>query len=206
MTVGLDRELLRSGLQALKIDVAAHEAAFVDYFNVLQQWNCVYNLTAIVNPRDIVIKHFFDSLSIQPYLRGAQIIDVGTGAGFPGIPLAIVSPERQFVLLDSQIKKIHFLQRVKSILGLSHVEIVHARIEDFIPDRTFDTVMSRAFTTVRMVQEKTAHWLSPQGHILVMKGQYPDDELCDLNNADVHGLQVPYLTQQRHVVSLSPTR
>lgn len=198
----IDLELLRKGFELLNIKGA--EEAFVEYFNLLQKWNRTYNLTAISNSSDIIIKHFFDSLSLRPYLFGKRILDIGTGAGFPGIPLAIVEPERKFFLLDSQIKKIHFLETVKNVLKLTHVEIIHTRVEDFAPKEPFDTVLCRAFGSLSIIYEKTKHLLAPESHMLAMKGQYPTEELSQFGGdkewVDVIALDVPYLPQQRHVV------
>jgi 16S rRNA (guanine527-N7)-methyltransferase len=205
--ITIDRPLLRKGLLALNADYVAFEEVFVEYINLLQKWNRVYNLTAILNVQEVVVKHFFDSLSIAPYLCGNRILDVGTGAGFPGLPLAIVEPKRTFILLDSQIKKIHFLEVIKSALKLSHVEIFHARVEDFLPEPLCDTVIARAFGSLRDIQEKTQHFLAPQGQILAMKGQYPLEELQDFdeNSFKVHALNVPFLDQARHLVCLRST-
>lgn len=210
MTAGnstIDRALLRKGLAALNPDYVGFEATFVEYFDLLQKWNRVYNLTAILHAEEVLVKHFFDSLSIAPYLLGNRILDVGTGAGFPGLPLAIVEPKRSFVLLDSQIKKIHFLEAIKGALKLSHVEILHARVEDFLPEASFDTVITRAFGSLTDIQAKTQHFLSPQGQILAMKGQYPADELhnFDENSFEVHALKVPFLDQDRHLICLRST-
>lgn len=193
--------LLTSGFNDLKIDLAYIET-FLTYFDLLQKWNRVYNLTALSKPRDVIIKHFFDSLVIRPYLKGKSILDVGTGAGFPSVPLAIVEPKRQFVLLDSQIKKIHFLTVVKEALKLSNIEIIHSRIEDFSSTVFFDTVVARAFGSLSDVWKKTEHLLQPDGQLLMMKGQYPQQELNDFGKCDlgVHVLQVPYLEEQRHLV------
>ena len=200
-----DSKLLRDGLTLLGFDPFRYQQFFIDYLDLLEKWNRVYNLTAINDANDRIIKHLFDSLVVAPYLSGQRIIDVGTGAGFPGIPLAIVDSSRQFVLLDSQIKKIKFLTAVKNALGLTHVEIVHARVEDFSPDVLFDTVMTRAFAPLDVMREKTQHLLHKEGKFLAMKGQYPSDELkaMGVNDSQVYKLEVPYLDEARHVVIIS---
>lgn len=197
----IDLALLQKGLKVLGIE-ASHEAAFVEYFNLLQKWNRLYNLTAISDPHAVIVRHFFDSLSVRKYLRGKNIIDVGTGAGFPGVPLAIVEPSRQFVLVDSQIKKIRFLEAVKRALALSNVEIIHGRVEDISPTLLFDTVLARAFGPLAIIFEKTRHLVRPGGQILAMKGRYPSEELSVFDSGDfeVHRLDVPSLEQQRHLV------
>ena len=195
--------LLNSGLKALNIE-PHHADQFERYINLLQKWNRVYNLTALSATEDIIIRHFFDSLVVRPYLTGQVILDVGTGAGFPGIPLAILEPTRQFVLLDSQVKKIRFLIAVKDALKLSNVTIIHSRIETFFPQMFFDNVISRAFASLNTICKKTAHLLEKNGQLLVMKGKYPGDELNELLqvNFKVHVLEVPYLQEQRHLVCL----
>lgn len=201
----MDIKLLREGLEILGIEASGCEEAFVEYLNLLQKWNRIYNLTAIRHPDEMVVKHLFDSLAVRPYLSGQRIIDVGTGAGFPGIPLAIVEPHRQFVLLDSQIKKVNFLSAVKNALGLTHVQVVHARVEDFSPEGFFDTVLTRAFASLEDIWEKTQHLVGQGGQVLAMKGQYPLDELKGLteNDWEIHILNVPFLNEKRHLVQFS---
>lgn len=200
------KDLLREGLIALGLEPSRYEQAFIDYLHLLEKWNRVYNLTAISDPDDRIVKHLFDSLAVRPYLFGDRIIDVGTGAGLPGIPLAIVEPNRQFVLLDSQIKKIHFLSTVKNALGLAQVEIVHARAEDFFPEVLFDTVLTRAFASLEVMWKKTHHLVSKDGQFLAMKGQYPTEELKafvgNKNKWEVHEIKVPYLHEKRHLLRL----
>jgi len=196
-------QLLQEGLCILGLNASCYQPIFLEYLNLLQKWNRVYNLTAIRDANDIVLKHFFDSLVIHPYLSGHRIIDVGSGAGFPGVPLAIIDSTRQFVLLDSQIKKIQFLTMVKNTLDLKHVEIVHARAEDFLPEVLFDTVLTRAFSTLDIMKEKTQHLLNKGGQFLAMKGQYPTEELKalgDNSHWEVYPLKVPYLHEERHLV------
>jgi len=202
--MSIDIKLLHKGLSTLGVDPACCSEAFIEYLQLLQKWNRVYNLTAIRHSHDMVVKHLFDSLSIRPYLSGQRIIDVGTGAGFPGIPLAIVDPRREFVLLDSRIKKINFLTAVKSALNLTHVKIVHARVEDFSSEAFFDTVVTRAFASLEIMWKKTQHLVSKNGQFLAMKGQYPFDELSAVtqNTSQVYTISVPYLNEKRHLVRL----
>jgi 16S rRNA (guanine527-N7)-methyltransferase len=197
------RTLLRSGLTALGVD-EIHTAQFELYADLLRKWSRVYNLTALSDLEDIIIKHFFDSLVIRPFLIGQTIIDVGTGAGFPGVPLAIIEPTRQFFLLDSQIKKIHFLIAVKEALHLSNVTVIHSRIENFFPQIFFDNVISRAFTSLDEIWKKTQHLLAGSGQLLIMKGRYPEEELnlVSKESFKVHPLKVPYLAEQRHLVCI----
>lgn len=204
----METKLLKSGLHALDLDPLTYIAPFEKYLALLQKWNRIYNLTALSNSEEIIVKHFFDSLMIKPHLKGQTILDVGTGAGFPGIPLALVEPQKQFTLLDSQIKKIHFLTTVKETLQLSNITILHRRIEDFSPPPFFSSIVSRAFASLKEIQEKTHHLLEENGVLIVMKGQYPQEELNMLSkqNIQVYALKVPYLPHQRHVVCILKER
>lgn len=150
------------------------------YLTLLNKWNKTYNLTAIRNPDEMVSKHLIDSLAIIPWVQGTRIIDVGTGAGLPGIPLAIAQPDKHFTLLDANGKKTRFLNEVKRQLALENVEIVHFRVESYHPHPGFDTVMSRAFTSLAQMIYWTNHLIAPDRLWLAMKGRLPDTELQEL--------------------------
>ncbi len=204
----------------MKIDTGQFKSKLLDYFDqkysdsilekfssylaLLTKWSKAYNLTSIKNPDDMVILHIADSLSINPYLSGSRIIDVGTGAGLPGIPLAIINSDKQFVLLDSNNKKTKFLIQAKADLQLKNVEIVHSRAEDYKPTDCFDAVLSRAFTSLATMLERTNHLCSKNGQFLAMKGAYPDQEIKDLNNAyivdKIAKLNIKSLDAERHVI------
>jgi 16S rRNA (guanine527-N7)-methyltransferase len=154
------------------------------YLCLLKKWNTAYNLTAIRDIEGMIAKHLLDSLAILPWLRGDAILDVGTGAGLPGIPLAVAEPQRHFVLLDSNGKKTRFLQEVKRQLQLNNVEIAQFRAENYHPAQAFDTVVSRAFSNLEQMIYWTQHLVSKQGLWLAMKGRHPEDELT--------ALQYPY--------------
>lgn len=154
------------------------------YLFLLQKWNAAYNLTAIRDIEGMIEKHLLDSLAVLPWLRGNTVLDVGSGAGLPGIPLAIANPKRDFVLLDSNGKKTRFLQEVKRQLQLKNVEIVQFRAENYHPARAFDTVVSRAFSSIEQMIYWTQHLISNHGLWLAMKGRFPEEEL--------HELQYPY--------------
>ena len=178
----------------------------LEYLDLLHKWNKAYNLTAVREPAQMVSRHLLDSLVIAPYIRGQRLIDVGTGAGLPGVPMAIVFPQREFHLLDSNGKKTRFLFQVKTALGLDNMQVHHARVESFQPDRPFDAVLSRAFASLGDMVEGCSHLLAPEGCFLAMKGAYPAQELgtvtaqCDITA--VHPLQVPGLAEQRHLVEM----
>ena len=141
--------ILREGVNALGLGLDDSKLEkLIDYINFLSKWNQAYNLTSIRNPKDMVGKHLLDSLAIAPYATGERLIDVGAGAGLPGIPLAIAYPEKSLTLLDSNNKKISFLIQAKHDLGLDNVEVVNSRVEDYNPPLCFDQVLSRAFTSL----------------------------------------------------------
>jgi 16S rRNA (guanine527-N7)-methyltransferase len=178
--------------------------ALTDYLFLLKKWNRVYNLTSITTAKAMVIRHILDSVSISPFLVGKRIIDVGTGAGLPGIPLAILNPKRKFVLLDSNNKKARFLRQAKMELQLNNVEIVHSRIEEYKNMRRFDCIISRAFSSLNEFFKSSEHLLLPRGCYLAMKGVYPLSELKAVEQHKyivnvVEKLEVPDLTAERHV-------
>lgn len=176
------------------------------YLLTLQQWNRVYNLTSIKTPAAMVAKHIIDSLSITPYLQGKSILDVGTGAGLPGIPLALTQTERRFLLVDSQGKKTRFLTHVVQKLGITNVTIQHVRVEQFHPKHCFDTIISRAFSSLDDFVKKTQHLVCANGIFLAMKGRYPQEEINHLTTnfsiIAITPLQLAGLPEKRHVVIL----
>lgn len=204
--------LRRGAAQGLNWGEAAQDPArassLIAYLTELRRWSKAYNLTAILDPHEMVIRHVLDSLSIAPWVHG-RVLDVGTGAGLPGIPLAIMDPELDVTLLDSTAKKVRFLSHVARTLGLQNVEPVHARIEEYRSLAPFDTVVSRAFSQVKDLAGATRHLLGPRSRLLAMKGQRPDDELSGLPDwigvEAVEKLAVPGLHAERHLVIMSLT-
>lgn len=166
---------LEQGLAQFALNAFAQP--LMDYLLLLDKWNAAYNLTAIRELDAMINKHLLDSLAIVPWLQGNRILDVGTGAGLPGIPLAIANPERTFVLLDSNGKKTRFLNEVKRQLKLNNLEIVQFRAENYRPAQGFDTVVSRAFSSLEQMIFWTRHLIADNGLWLAMKGRYPDSEL-----------------------------
>jgi len=180
----------------------------------LNDWNQRINLTAIREPQQQITKHLLDSLSIHSFLRGARIADVGTGAGFPGLPLALVNPDKQFVLIDSVNKKLRFVAHAAQAMGLNNVTVLHTRAQDYLqknaqsvqPDLRFDCVVSRAMGSIENFVKWCGHLCISGGSLLSMKGKYPEDELKALPSgwkiAGVHELKVPGLDEQRHLVEI----
>ena len=185
-------------------------AGAADSFSVLlselERWNSKVNLTAIRKRDEMVTGHLLDSLVARPLLHGNTVLDVGTGAGFPGLPLAIVEPQRHFTLVDSNNKKIMFIQHVAGLLGLGNVSAVKARSEDYAPGRRFDTVTARALAALPKLVELAGHHVGEDGVFVALKGRYPEEELQQLPEtwrAEVTELNVPGLEAgSRHAVLL----
>ena len=144
----------------------------------LERWNRTYNLTAITKREDMVTHHLLDSLAVNPELQGSAIADVGTGAGFPGLPLAVLNPERRFTLIDSAGKKIRFVSHVAHALGLTNVEGIHARVESLRPEKPFETIVTRAFSPLPEMLEKVGPLCGPGTNVLAMKGKWPREEIA----------------------------
>lgn len=175
---------------------------------LLDQWNRAYNLTAVRDPEAMWVRHIADSLSVLPFVHGATVLDVGTGAGLPGLVLAIADPGRHYTVLDANGKKIRFCEYAIDALGISNATAVQARVEGYRPAAPFDTVVSRAFASLQAFVATSGHLCAPHGALLAMKGTYPEDELAALpppwRVAGVHRLDVPGLDAERHLVELTP--
>ncbi|EKF9135792.1 16S rRNA (guanine(527)-N(7))-methyltransferase RsmG [Vibrio cholerae] len=180
----------------------------VGYVQLLDKWNKAYNLTSVRDPMEMLVKHILDSLVVSPHLVGERFIDVGTGPGLPGIPLAIMHPDKEFVLLDSLGKRIRFLKQVIHDLKIKNVLPVQSRVEEFDPESGFDGVLSRAFASMTDMVNWCQHLPKPNGGVfLALKGVRPDDEITLLPEwcsvTDIKALQVPELEGERHLVILS---
>jgi 16S rRNA (guanine527-N7)-methyltransferase len=202
------RRQLSDGVRAMAIDLSERQQqALLDYLALLLKWNKAFNLTAIRDPGEMVSRQLLDSLSIQPLLRGARVLDVGTGPGLPGIPLAVAQPDRQFVLIDSNGKKTRFVQQAVLALGLENVQVARTRVEAYQADAGFDTITSRAFAALPKMVQLTRHLLAEQGQLLAMKGSVPTDEIAELTaegyRVEVTALSVPGSDGQRHALRVA---
>lgn len=182
-------------------------SAMLEYLRLLEKWNRTYNLTAVEAPSAMVTRHLLDSLSVAPYLHGKRVLDIGTGGGLPGIPLALACPDHEFVLLDSKRKKTRFVNQVVIELGLKNVTVIHARAGAYLPQVLFDTLISRAFASLREMVEQAGHLCASGGVMLAMKGVYPVEEIQALPPGfrikEIVPLQVPGLEGQRHLVAMT---
>ena len=200
---------LAAGIVALGITVPADaQQRMLDYLALVVKWNKAYNLTAVREPEKMLTHHLLDSLAILPHVRGPLVLDVGTGAGLPGIPLALARPDWRFTLLDSNQKKTTFLRQVMIELKLPNVEIACARVEAWPAPQPFDTVVSRAFSEVSEFLALAGKLCAKDGVMLAMKGVYPHDELAQVPGAfrlcSVIPLNVPGLDAERHAALLQP--
>jgi 16S rRNA (guanine527-N7)-methyltransferase len=206
-----EHELLAAGARdiGIALDTGRCET-LLKLVDELELGNAQFNLTAIRDRPGMLRKHVLDSLSLQPYLRGNRVADIGTGAGFPGLPLAIVNPERRFTLVEATGKKARFAEQTAQRLSVDNAQVVHTRAESYRPFELFDTVVARALSSLADFAAYAGHLCAPGGRLLAMKGKRPDEEISALPKAfrvlAVHQLKVPGLDDQRHLVELSPVR
>jgi 16S rRNA (guanine527-N7)-methyltransferase len=206
-----ERELLAAGAReiGLELDAGAVES-LLRLVDELELGNSQFNLTAIRDRPGMLRKHVLDSLSLAPYLRGARVADIGTGAGYPGLPLAVVNPRRRFSLIEATGKKARFVEQTIERLALTNVQVVQSRAETYRPFELFDTVVARALASLADFTAYAGHLCAPDGRLLAMKGKRPDEEISALPKSfrvlAVHRLKVPGLDDERHLVELSPAR
>ena len=178
----------------------------IQLVQLLNKWNKAYNLTSVRDLQEMLVKHILDSIVVSPYLQGDHFIDVGTGPGLPGLPLAIINPTKQFVLLDSLGKRISFIRNAVRELGLTNVEPVLSRVEEYQPEQKFDGVLSRAFASLKDMTDWCHHLPKKDGYFYALKGIYHEDEVQELDKKfevrDVITLQVPELVGERHLIVL----
>ncbi len=201
------RETLIAGLARLPGAADVDPEPLLDYLQLLHRWNRAYNLSAVREPGEMVYRHLLDSLSVLPYLQGESLLDVGSGPGLPGIPLALARPSLEVVLLDSNGKKTRFMTQAALELGLKQVTVVHARVQEYRPQRKFATIISRAYTRLDAFIEQVSGLLEPHGQLLAMKGRFDRAaEAPDLpaDTLEVIPLHVPGVDAVRTLVRLHP--
>ena len=204
------KSYLISGLNLLHLSLSNTQInQLLHYITLLEQWNKIHNLTAVRDKKSMITRHLFDSLTIHPYIIGKSILDVGSGPGLPGIPLAILFPQKRLMLSECQKKKAQFMAHVIRELSLNNSDVQCDRVENWHPKTTFfDLIVSRALTTLDQLITMTEHLLKPQGIWLAMKGRYPEKEIAFLTIQRKHPihitqnipLKVPYEAGQRHLI------
>jgi len=199
------QKILQEGLQ--RLDISSDESqleALLKFIKLIEKWNKTYNLTAVRNREEMARLHILDSLSVLPYIKGNRVADIGTGAGLPGIPLAIFLPHVEFTLVDSNSKKTRFVQQAILELKLKNVTVIHARVESFQPETVFSTVMMRAFASLQDIMHLTKHLIDPLGILLAMKGQQPDaEEIKALTTpSSIIQLNVPGVEAERCLIRI----
>jgi len=200
-----DRDLLIEGLQRMALKLSDQMIdQLMTYLNLVEKWNRVYNLTAIRERDEMIKLHFLDSLSILNHVHVKNILDVGSGAGFPGIVLAITKPELKVTVMDSVNKKTTFMQQVKSELALTNLDVVNSRVEDYQPITLFEAVTSRAFSNLKNMMSLTQHTLQKEGVWLAMKSKDVKEELEEFekNQYTLIPLEVPFINAERYLVIL----
>ena len=206
-----ERETLASGAREIGVELdSARSEQLLMLVDELERANAQFNLTAIRDRPGMLAKHILDSLTLQPYLRGERCADVGTGAGFPGLPLAVVNPERRFTLIEATGKKARFVQQTAETLGCDNVRVVNSRAENYRPFELFDTVVARALSSLADFVAYAGHLCAPTGRLLAMKGKRPDDEISAVPKSfrvlAVHRLTLPGFDDQRHLVEMIPAQ
>lgn len=208
---GEDRRRLDQGLRELGLPEDDRTAEkLLGYLVLLEKWNRVHNLTSIRDVPSMISAHLLDSLSALPFVSGESLLDVGSGAGLPGLPLAIVRPSLSTTLLDSRNKKTRFLEHVVVSLALENVTVICERAERYRPQQKFDTLVTRAFSSIADFVDKAGHLCSRRGRLIALKGRYPQAELADVYEDgfevnEIVPVSVPGLDAERHIVVLTPS-
>jgi 16S rRNA (guanine527-N7)-methyltransferase len=196
---------LADGIRQLDLALSDdQQTRLLDYLALMKKWNKVHNLTAVREPEAMVTLHLLDSLAVLPHIGQGRLLDVGSGGGLPGIPLAIARPDLAVTVMDSNHKKASFMRQAKATLALTNLEVVCGRVEEYRPESLYDMIISRAFSEIAEFVRLTRHLLAPGGRWLAMKGVYPHGELTAVPDvsSEVVALNVPGLEAQRHIVFL----
>lgn len=198
---------IAAGCRSLQLALsAAALAQLADYVGLLAKWSKVYNLTAVRQPRQMVTRHVLDSLAVVPFLIDGSLLDVGTGAGLPGVPIAIARPDLAVTLLDANAKKLRFVRQAVAELRLGNIEVVQARMQEYQPGRAFDMVISRAVSSLEELYRQSRHLLAPRGRMLFMKGALPEEEMAAFapgrETLHIERLDIPGLDAERHLLWL----
>jgi 16S rRNA (guanine527-N7)-methyltransferase len=198
---------IAAGCRSLQLAVStAALAQLADYVGLLAKWSKVYNLTAVRQPQQMVTRHLLDSLAVVPFLIEGSLLDVGTGAGLPGVPIAIARPDLAVTLLDANAKKLRFVRQAVAELRLGNVEVVQARMQEYQPGRAFDMVISRAVSSLEELYRQSRHLLAPRGRMLFMKGALPEEEMAAFapgrETLHIERLDIPGLDAERHLLWL----
>ena len=198
------KKLLCEGAELMDLTLSEHQTdQLLAYHELIGKWNKVYNLSAIRDPIESIKKHFLDSLSIVPFIRPGLLLDVGSGAGLPGIVIAIMRSNTNVFTIDSVGKKCRFMQTVKTELSLDNLSVINDRVESFNYDESFPQIVSRAFSSTIDTIEKTRHLISSDGRYLLMKGDNLNKENLQKVNYKVHSLRVPYVSDKRTLLEIN---
>ncbi len=198
--------ILQTGAAQLNIELTdTMQSQLLDHVSLLARWNRRLNLTAITDPVEMIVQHVLDCIAVGPLVVGDRILDVGSGGGFPGIPLAVVYPDKEFVLLDSRGKRVEFLRHSVAKIGLTNTSVTKIRVEDYQPIEKFDTLVTRAFSSLEQTLTRTRALQNRTSRLLAMKGKYPDKEISNLPDSvqrqlKVEPIEVPFLDAKRNVV------
>lgn len=197
-------QIIQQGLYELDIPSKDTQLdVLLCFIKLIEKWNKIYNLTAIKKPEEMARLHILDSLTVLPYIKGQRVADIGTGAGFPGVPLAIFLPEVDFTLIDSNSKKTRFVQQAILELKLNNVMVIHSRIENAQITPVFSTVIMRAFSNLQTIIRLTRHVMDAQSVLLAMKGQYPYAELASLTVPhSVIPIRIPSMKAERCLIQI----
>ena len=200
-------EILLQGCEKLALDITTEQAdKLTGYVQRIDKWNKAYNLTSVRDPEQMMVKHILDSLAVTRFVSGKRVIDVGTGPGLPGMPLASMLPDIEFTLLDSLGKRVRFMKQCAFELGLTNVTPVYSRVEEHEPAQPYDIVLSRAFASLKDMLHWCQHLVDSSGVFFALKGQFPQSEIDEVSDhfqiGSVEALSVPDLTGERHLVTI----